>query len=108
MQSCSSIIDTWKAHLAAYPNILPLNQAKIKLIVDGEGGGVWRIENSAITQSTESSAADATLKMSNKTFLNLVTAEENPQVAYLRGEFSISGEELLILPLYKLFNIKAL
>ncbi len=105
MTSCQAVIDIWKAHLAAYPNVLPINEAKVKLVVEGAGGGAWCITRNDIAPSTELSSADVELKMSVQTFLNLTKGEENPQVAYLRGEFKIIGEELLLLPFYKLFNI---
>jgi putative sterol carrier protein len=73
-----------------------------------EGEGSWNVLIRAgrvvVTEGPEDGTADATVRTSSEVFERLVSGQQNPAIAYMRGKVKVDGDLGAVLKLQRLFG----
>ncbi len=71
--------------------------------IEGEGEWLVSVADGAITVTSGTGEADATITTSGETFEKIVAGEQNPTTAYMTGKLKIKGDMGAAMKLQKLF-----
>jgi putative sterol carrier protein len=75
---------------------------------DVEGAGTWRVAVDdgavSVSESDDGAAADCAIRVSERTFLGIVSGEQSPMGAFLMGKIRVEGDTGLALRLRDLLG----
>jgi putative sterol carrier protein len=74
-------------------------------LFDVDGAGQWKVDvdDGRVSVHEGGGDADATIRASEDTFMQIVRGEQNPMTAYMTGKLKVDGELAAAMKLQKLF-----
>ena len=74
--------------------------------IEGEGSWNLRVRNGtvAVTEGGADGSADATIRTNGETFERIVSGQQNPATAYMRGKVKVEGDLGAVMKLQRLFG----
>ena len=106
MTTGKELIERLVAKIAKDPTLAANFGAVYKFVLDGDGGGTWLVNlKDAPGAKTGDGAADCTISLSAKDFVDLVEGRANGQQLYFQGKLRIEGNIGLALKLQNLADL---
>ena len=106
MATAQELIDRIGSKISANPSVAGNCGAVYKFVLDGAGGGTWIVDlKDAPGARPGDGAADCTISLSAKDFVDLVEGRANGQQLYFQGKLRIDGNLGLALKLQNLADL---
>lgn len=106
MATAQELIDRIGSKISGNPSVASNFGAVYKFVLEGAGGGTWLVDlKDAPGARQGDGAADATISMSAKDFVDLVEGRANGQQLYFQGKLRIDGNLGLALKLQNLADL---
>jgi len=106
MATAQELIDRIGAKITGNPSVASNFGAVYKFVLDGEGGGTWIVDlKDAPGARVGDGAADCSISLSAKDFVDLVEGRANGQQLYFQGKLRIDGNLGLALKLQNLADL---